>query len=121
MCRRLFRTSRVSLTLVWAGQLCATYTAWLFTPAGMHPRSVFGSARFRSKNRLPVLSFLYKRKVCLCKPGFPSNRRPVPQYASHSPSRVMALPPHPLRRSAAVGGGRSSPVSNTPQPFTVVV
>ena len=42
--------------------MCPTYSAHLYVPAGADDTIVRGSAKFRSKGRLPVLSFYYAPK-----------------------------------------------------------
>ena len=43
-------------------QMCPTYSAHLYVPAGADDNVVRGSAKFRSKGRLPVLSYYYAPK-----------------------------------------------------------
>ena len=43
-------------------QMCPTYSAYLYVPAGADDNVVRGSAKFRSKGRLPVLSYYYAPK-----------------------------------------------------------
>lgn len=42
--------------------MCPTYSAHLYVPAGADDTVVRGSAKFRSKGRLPVLSYYYGPK-----------------------------------------------------------
>ena len=42
--------------------LCATYPAVLFFPASCSDDVIEGSAKFRSKGRLPTLSYFYEPK-----------------------------------------------------------
>ena len=41
-------------------QLCETYSSSLYLPATVDNSVITGSAKFRSKERLPVLSYYYK-------------------------------------------------------------
>ena len=49
-------------------ELCKTYPQCLFLPSTADDYIIRGSARFRSKSRLPVLSYLYTNKVCVMIP-----------------------------------------------------
>lgn len=44
-------------------QLCDTYPKYLYVPASATTTILLGSSKFRSKGRLPVLSYLHKNKV----------------------------------------------------------
>lgn len=44
-------------------ELCKTYPRCLFLPNSVDDYIIRGSAKFRSKSRLPVLSYLYTNKV----------------------------------------------------------
>ena len=46
-------------------QLCPTYPNRIFTPIGAPTEVIEGSARFRSKGRLPVLTYLHKNKAAI--------------------------------------------------------
>lgn len=46
-------------------KLCPTYPQYLFVPASASPDVVEGSAKFRSKGRLPVLTYLHKNGASL--------------------------------------------------------
>ena len=46
-------------------QLCDTYPQCLFVPTSVSTIVLVGSASFRSKGRLPVLTYLHKNQVCL--------------------------------------------------------
>lgn len=46
-------------------QLCDTYPQSLFVPASASTIVLVGSASFRSKGRLPVLTYLHKNQVPL--------------------------------------------------------
>jgi len=46
-------------------KLCPTYPKYLFVPALSTPEVVEGSAKFRSKGRLPVLTYLHKNGASL--------------------------------------------------------
>ena len=48
-------------------ELSKSYTAWVYVPASLKPSTVAGSAKFRSKGRLPALSYLYKNKTAICR------------------------------------------------------
>ncbi|CAG9864729.1 unnamed protein product [Phyllotreta striolata] len=48
-------------------QLCDTYPRVLFVPSSASDRVLLGSSRFRSKGRLPVLSYLHKNKASICR------------------------------------------------------
>ena len=41
-------------------RLCPTYPQYLFVPTSSSPELIEGSAKFRSKGRLPVLTYLHK-------------------------------------------------------------
>ncbi|KAJ8963932.1 hypothetical protein NQ314_005263 [Rhamnusium bicolor] len=45
--------------------LCDTYPKHLYVPATASTTTLIGSSRFRSKGRLPVLSYLYKNKASI--------------------------------------------------------
>lgn len=45
--------------------MCDTYPRYLYVPASATTTTLIGSSRFRSKGRLPVLSFLYKNKASI--------------------------------------------------------
>lgn len=47
--------------------LCDTYPRLLYVPASATTTVLMGSSRFRSKGRLPVLSYLYKNKAAICR------------------------------------------------------
>lgn len=44
-------------------QLCDTYPKYLYVPSSASTNVLLGSSKFRSKGRLPVLSYLHKNKV----------------------------------------------------------
>jgi hypothetical protein len=44
-------------------QLCDTYPRYLYVPSSASTTVLLGSSRFRSKGRLPVLSYLHRNKV----------------------------------------------------------
>jgi hypothetical protein len=44
-------------------QLCDTYPRYLYVPSSATTTVLLGSSRFRSKGRLPVLSYLHRNKV----------------------------------------------------------
>ena len=46
--------------------MCPTYSAHLYVPAGADDTVVRGSAKFRSKGRLPALSYYYAPKKVSC-------------------------------------------------------
>eukprot|EP00038_Savillea_parva_P000911 m.99883 g.99883 ORF g.99883 m.99883 type:complete len:823 (-) comp10322_c0_seq1:319-2787(-) len=46
-------------------EVCKTYTRWIYVPARVKPSVVAGSAKFRSKGRLPALSYLYKNGAAI--------------------------------------------------------
>ena len=48
-------------------QLCDTYPQCLFVPASVSTIVLVGSASFRSKGRLPVLTYLHKNQAALCR------------------------------------------------------
>lgn len=53
-------------------ELCATYPALLVVPAVVSDEILWGSARFRSKSRIPVLSWFSKRNQCsICRASQP--------------------------------------------------
>ncbi|KAF4523093.1 hypothetical protein B566_EDAN003105, partial [Ephemera danica] len=43
-------------------ELCDTYPRYLYVPASASTTVLLGSSRFRSKGRLPVLSYLHSNK-----------------------------------------------------------
>jgi len=47
--------------------LCPTYGSKLYVPAGVSTTVLQGCAKFRSKGRMPALSFLYKNKAFICR------------------------------------------------------
>eukprot|EP00039_Didymoeca_costata_P008766 m.115991 g.115991 ORF g.115991 m.115991 type:complete len:742 (+) comp14223_c0_seq3:109-2334(+) len=48
-------------------ETCATYTTNLYAPASVKPSTISGSAKFRSKGRFPVLSYVYKNQAAICR------------------------------------------------------
>eukprot|EP00035_Acanthoeca_spectabilis_P023972 m.451804 g.451804 ORF g.451804 m.451804 type:complete len:782 (-) comp20213_c0_seq1:177-2522(-) len=46
-------------------EVCQTYTRWIYAPARVKPSVVAGSAKFRSKGRVPALSYLYKNEAAI--------------------------------------------------------
>ncbi|XP_063232371.1 myotubularin-related protein 6 isoform X3 [Bacillus rossius redtenbacheri] len=48
-------------------ELCDTYPRYLYVPATATTQILMGSSRFRSKGRLPVLSYLHKNKAAICR------------------------------------------------------
>ncbi|CAG0880613.1 unnamed protein product [Cyprideis torosa] len=48
-------------------ELCDTYPSALFVPASATTPILLGSSRFRSRGRLPVLSYLHRNKAALCR------------------------------------------------------
>jgi len=46
-------------------QLCDTYPKFLFVPSSVSTSILVGSSKFRSKERLPVLTYLHGNKVLL--------------------------------------------------------
>lgn len=44
-------------------QLCDTYPRYLYVPSTCTNNILLGSAKFRSRGRLPVLTYLYSNKV----------------------------------------------------------
>jgi len=44
-------------------QLCDTYPEELYVPASASTAVLIGSSRFRSRGRLPVLTYLHHNKV----------------------------------------------------------
>lgn len=53
------------LNVVFLLQLCDTYPKYLYVPSSASTNILLGSSKFRSKGRLPVLSYLHKNKVIL--------------------------------------------------------
>lgn len=50
-------------------ELCDTYPRYLYVPAGVTTSILIGSSKFRSKGRLPVLSYLHRNNkavICRC-------------------------------------------------------
>ena len=52
----------VDILLSFLSQLCETYCSVLYVPAAVGNSVIMGSAKFRSKGRLPALSFYYAPK-----------------------------------------------------------
>ncbi|XP_051169352.1 myotubularin-related protein 8 [Leptopilina boulardi] len=48
-------------------ELCETYPRCLFVPTTCTTSVLVGSAKFRSKGRLPVLTYLHKNKAAICR------------------------------------------------------
>ncbi|XKL64032.1 hypothetical protein PGB90_004118 [Kerria lacca] len=48
-------------------ELCDTYPRYLYVPRGVSHHVLLSSSKFRSKGRLPVLSYLYKNKAVICR------------------------------------------------------
>lgn len=48
-------------------ELCDTYPKYLYVPASATTTILLGSSKFRSKGRLPVLSYLHKNKAVICR------------------------------------------------------
>lgn len=47
--------------------MCDTYPRHLFVPKTASIQTLMGSSRFRSKGRLPVLSYLHHNKASICR------------------------------------------------------
>lgn len=47
--------------------LCDTYPSCLYIPSSVTNTILWGSAKFRSKGRLPTLSYLHKNKAAICR------------------------------------------------------
>ncbi len=60
-----FKTKSMLLIKVFffSAQLCDTYPQCLFVPSSVSTIVLVGSASFRSKGRLPVLTYLHKNQV----------------------------------------------------------
>lgn len=48
-------------------ELCDTYPRYLYVPSSASTTLLMGSSRFRSKGRLPVLSYLHRNKAVICR------------------------------------------------------
>ncbi|XP_065158473.1 myotubularin-related protein 6 isoform X2 [Atheta coriaria] len=48
-------------------ELCDTYPRYLYVPQSANTTILMGSSRFRSKGRLPVLSYLHNNKASICR------------------------------------------------------
>ncbi|VVC24574.1 Protein-tyrosine phosphatase-like,Tyrosine specific protein phosphatases domain,PH domain- [Cinara cedri] len=48
-------------------QLCDTYPKFLFVPSSVNTSILVGSSKFRSKERLPVLTYLHSNKASICR------------------------------------------------------
>lgn len=48
-------------------ELCDTYPKHLYVPTTANTSVLMGSSRFRSKGRLPVLSYLHHNKASICR------------------------------------------------------
>lgn len=61
-------SDRWSLTLLNKDyELCDTYPRYLYVPSSASTTVLLGSSRFRSKGRLPVLSYLHRNKAAICR------------------------------------------------------
>lgn len=47
--------------------LCDTYPSVLYVPASVEQKDILGSSSFRSKGRLPVLTYLHPNKATICR------------------------------------------------------
>lgn len=67
--RRLLADSRewVVTDINKGYELCPTYGARLYVPAGVNKAVLQGCAKYRSKGRMPALSFLYRNKAFICR------------------------------------------------------
>ncbi|XP_065322046.1 myotubularin-related protein 6-like isoform X2 [Gordionus sp. m RMFG-2023] len=52
-------------------QICETYPEILYVPASSQPQTLVAASKFRSKNRIPVLTYLDKNGVALCRSSQP--------------------------------------------------
>lgn len=48
-------------------QLCDTYPRLLYVPVGVSKAMLVGSSKFRSKGRLPVLTYLHPNRASICR------------------------------------------------------
>ncbi|CAL8081785.1 unnamed protein product [Orchesella dallaii] len=48
-------------------ELCDTYPRYLYVPTSAPTNVLIGSSRFRSRGRLPVLTYLHQNKAALCR------------------------------------------------------
>lgn len=48
-------------------ELCGTYPSRIYVPSNVNSAVLIGSSRFRSKGRLPVLSYLHHNKASICR------------------------------------------------------
>ncbi|XP_011497390.1 PREDICTED: myotubularin-related protein 6 isoform X2 [Ceratosolen solmsi marchali] len=48
-------------------ELCETYPKYIYVPSSCSNTVLMGSAKFRSKGRLPVLTYLYNNKASICR------------------------------------------------------
>ncbi|XP_050544918.1 myotubularin-related protein 6 isoform X2 [Daktulosphaira vitifoliae] len=48
-------------------ELCDTYPKFLFVPSSVSTSILLGSSKFRSKERLPVLTYLHRNKAAICR------------------------------------------------------
>lgn len=53
----------IVISIISFFQLCDTYPRHLFIPRSVSSSVLIGSSKFRSKGRLPVLSYLHRNKV----------------------------------------------------------
>lgn len=51
--------------------ICDTYPSKIYVPASATDDCLIGSAKFRSKGRLPVLSYLYENQAAICRSSQP--------------------------------------------------
>lgn len=54
-------------TLNMKYEMCSTYPNHIYVPSNVNSAVLIGSSRFRSKGRLPVLSYLHHNKASICR------------------------------------------------------
>lgn len=59
----IFQIFTVNLLIYQFFQLCDTYPRYLYVPRASNENILLGSAKFRSRGRLPVLTYLHSNKV----------------------------------------------------------
>lgn len=59
-------SSHIWISSFFALQVCNTYPPEIVVPRAANKATVIGSSRFRSRGRIPVLSYLYKENNVSC-------------------------------------------------------
>lgn len=59
-------SSHIWISSFFSLQVCNTYPPEIVVPRAANKATVIGSSRFRSRGRIPVLSYLYKENNVSC-------------------------------------------------------